>query len=129
MSGAGTALAAAAAEALRAVEGLAVFAAPPLQASVPYAVVQAAAETDWGHKSGAGREVRLNVVLADRGERAERLADLAEAAEAAVAGLGAVAGWQLVSLRLLRSRIVPPKRGAADALWTGTAEWRARMLA
>lgn len=129
MSGAGTALAAAAAEALRAVDGLHVFEAPPLQACVPYAVVQAGAETDWGHKSGAGREVRLALVLVDKGERAERLRGLMDAAEAAVAAVGAVAGWQLVSLRLLRSRIVPPKKGAPDASWTAAAEWRARMLA
>lgn len=46
-----------------------------------------------------------------------------------MAGVNAVAGWELVSLRLLRSRILPPKRGGPDALWTGAAEWRARMLA
>ena len=91
MSGAGTALAAAAAEALRAVDGLHVFEAPPLQAGAPYALVQAGPETDWGHKSGAGREVRLTVTLAVRGERGEALSGLAESAEAAAAG---VARWR-----------------------------------
>ena len=39
----------------------AVYPGPPLQAAFPHAVVECGAETDWGHKSGRGRELRLAV--------------------------------------------------------------------
>ena len=128
MSGAGEALAAAAAAALRAIDGLSVFEAPPLQAAEPWALVEAGPETDWGHKSGAGRELRLAVRLHERGESGARLAGLIEAAEAAVAAIGGVAGWQLVGLHLLRSMRLPPKKGAPEGAWVGLIEFRARML-
>ena len=128
MSGAGEAMAAAAAAALRGIEGLSVFEAPPLQAVEPWALAEAGPETDWGHKSGAGRELRLAVRLHDRGESGARLARLMEEAEAAVAAVGAVPGWQLVSLALLRSMKLPPKKGAPEGAWAGLIEFRARLL-
>ena len=129
MSGAGERLAAAAAAALRGIERLGVFAAPPLQAAVPWACVEAGPERDWGHKSGVGRELRLAVTIRDRGESGARIARLLGEAEAAVAGLAAVPDWQLVTLVLLRSMTVPPRRGGAEAEWLALAEFRARMLA
>ena len=84
MSGAGEALAEAAMAALRAVDGLnAVYDGPPLPAAFPYAAVEAGPESDWSHKSGAGRELRLAILLRDQGERPARLRGLAGAAEAA----------------------------------------------
>lgn len=130
MSGAGTALQSAAAAALRAIEDLGVYEGPPVQAAVPYAVVEAGPEMDWSHKSGTGRELRLAVTIHDRGERPARLHALMEQAEAALAGLGTVpGGWQLVTFRFLRSRVAPPTAGAPSGQWTGLIEYRARMLA
>ena len=129
MSGAGEALAAAAAAALRKIAGLGVFEAPPVQAAEPWALAEAGPETDWGHKSGTGRELRLAVRLHDKGESGARLAALVGDAEASVAAIGGVAGWQLVSLHLLRSMKLPPKRGAPDGAWAGLIEFRARLLA
>lgn len=134
MSAAGAALQARAAAALGAVPGLAIHLWRPLQAATPWALVEAGAESDWGHKSGAGREVRLAAILHDKGERPARLHVLAAAAEAALDGLageaeGAADGWRIVSLALLRSRIVPPRSAGPDAVTAVVIEWRARMLA
>jgi hypothetical protein len=127
MSGAGEALESAAAAAVRAT-GLAVFTGPPVQASEPYAVVEIGPVADWGHKSNAGREVRLSVTLWVRGERPAALHGLMDAAEGALAGLGAAEGWQLVSLQLVRSRTVPPRNASPEARWAGVLDYRARML-
>ncbi len=127
MSGAGAALRAAAIEALEALELGGVYPGPPLQAAFPHAVVECGPESDWGHKSGRGRELRLAVTLRDSGERPERAQAFAEVAEAAIeAGLD-VEGWRLVTLALLRSRTVAEGRGG-KAGWAVTIEFRARML-
>jgi hypothetical protein len=129
MSGAGTALQAAALARLQSVSGLSgIYPGPPLQAALPFATVEAGVETDWGHKSGVGREVRLAIALRDEGERPDRIADRMGAAEAALAAPLPVPGWQLVSLVFLRSRLVREGR-AVDAAWSGLVEFRARMLA
>ena len=96
----------------------------PVQAVVPFAVVEAGPETDWSHKSGEGREVRLAVTLRDAGERPVRLRRLMGEAEAAVAGVAVVAGWRLVKMRFVRSRVVAEARGR----WAGVIEYRARLL-
>ncbi|MFN3945188.1 MAG: DUF3168 domain-containing protein [Allosphingosinicella sp.] len=125
MSGAGARLQQAAMAALGAVPGLSgVHEEAPVQAAFPYAVVETGSEADWGHKSGAGREVRLAAVLRDAGERAARLRELGAAAEAAIAGIGPeLAEWRLAGLVFLRSRLVRDGRG-----WALTVEFRARML-
>lgn len=112
--------------ALAGVAGLSgVHGAGPVQAALPHAMVEAGVAADWGHKSGAGREVRLAVTIRDGGEAAERLHGLAEAAEAAIAGIGGeMSGWRVVSLVLLRSRTVRERGG-----WAAVSEYRARMLA
>jgi len=121
---AGEALQAAALGALREIEGLGVYEGPPAQAAFPYAIVEAGPESDWSHKSGEGRELRLAVVLHDKSERPVRLKALMAAAEAALGGLGAVAGWQLVTLRFMRSRTARDAKG----IWVGSIEYRARMM-
>jgi hypothetical protein len=127
MSGAATALQAAAIAALDGIEGLnGAYPAPPLQAAAPYALVECGAEGDWGHKSGKGRELRLAVTLRDEGERPERVQALADAVEGAIeAGLSPV-GWRLVTLTLLRVRGLGPARGGGPAI---LIEYRARLLA
>lgn len=127
MSGAGDALRALSVAALAGVDGLGrVYDSPPLQAALPHALVSVDLETDWGHKSGEGREVRLAASLFDKCERPERLRALAAAAEVALAGLASgEAGWRLVSMRFLRTRIVSDGGGR----WTAIVEFRARLLA
>jgi Protein of unknown function (DUF3168) len=125
-TGAGAALAGAARAALATLASLNhVYDGPPLQAVCPYAVVEAGLERDWGHKSGAGREVQLAVTLRDQSERPERLRALAAAAQAALDGLVAGDGWQLVTLVFVRSIMAPEKAGQ----WLLTLDYRARMLA
>ncbi len=123
---AGGALAAAAKARLAGVAGLTgVFDARPWQAAHPYATVDAGAEIDWSHKTGAGREVRLVIAIRDKGERPERLRRLIAAAEGAMDGLaGAAEGWRIVSLVFLRGRVVADGRDG----WIGTIDYRARML-
>ena len=126
MSGAGAVLTAAAAAALGEVAGLnGAYDGPPLQAAFPYATVEAGPESDWSHKSGEGRELRLAATLRDRGERPARLRALMAAAEAAIAAIGPeLDGWRLVTCVFLRSRMLRSN----DAAWTGWVEFRARML-
>lgn len=124
---AGEALAAAAAAALAGLHELnGCYEAAPAQAAYPYATVEAGLESDWGHKSGAGREVRLTVELRDAGQRPARLRRIAAAAEAALAGLdGTVGSWRIVSFAFLRGRTVPQAAGK----WVAFLDYRARMLA
>jgi hypothetical protein len=128
MSGAALALQAAAIEALEALDQGAVYPGPPLQAAFPHAVVECGAETDWGHKSGRGRELALAVTLRDSGERPERAQAFGEVAEAAIEAGLEVAGWRLVTLMLRRRRTVAEGRGGRMG-WAVSLDYRARMLA
>jgi hypothetical protein len=126
MSGAGQALVEAVLEALRAVEGLnGVYDGPPLTAAHPYATIDAGPENDWSHKSGEGRELRLSILLRDKGERPERLRELVSAVEAAAGALGPdLTGWRLDNLVFLRSSMLR----STGAAWTAAIEYRARLL-
>lgn len=128
MSGAGAALRDAAIEALQALDLGGVYPGPPLQAAFPHAVVECGPESDWGHKSGRGRELRLAVTLRDSGERPERAQAFAEVAEAALEAGLEVEGWRLATLALLRVRTVAEGRGGAMG-WAVAIDWRARLLA
>ena len=99
-----------------------VYDGPPARAAFPYVVLDGGTEMDWSHKSGGGREVLLAVTLWD--EQPARLHDLADAAEVAVGGIGAVAGWEVASLRLLRRRVVRDVAGP----WAAAVDFRARLL-
>lgn len=126
MKSASEALVAAATAALGEVAGLnGAYDGPPIQAAFPYALVDAGPESDWSHKSGTGRELRLAVTIRDQGERPARLRVLMRAAEDAIGALdGDVEGWRLVTLVFLRSRMLR-ESGAA---WAGAIDYRARML-
>jgi len=120
---AGGALQTAIAAALAGVEGLTgVFDGPPARASYPYAAIDATTETDWSHKSGDGREVMVAITLWD--DQPVRLHELADVVEAAVGNLGIVIGWQVVTMRLVRRRIVRDVAGP----WAAAVDFRARML-
>ena len=126
MTSAGEALAAAVTAALGDLSGLnGAYDGPPLQAAFPYAVIDAGPESDWSHKSGEGRELRLAVTLRDEGERPARLRQLARAAEAAIGAVGGdLDGWRLVTMVFLRSRMLR-EPGTA---WVAAIDYRARML-
>lgn len=115
----------AASSALRSVEGLnGIYDGQPLQGAFPYAMLEAGPESDWSHKSGTGRELRLAVTIHDQGERPARLRRLVQGVEEAIDGMdGALEEWRLVTLIFVRGRLL---RGEAG--WTATSEFRARML-
>lgn len=100
-----------------------VFDGPPARASFPYAALDATTETDWSHKSGEGREVLVAITLWD--DQPVRLHALADQVEARLNALGAVQDWQLVSLRLMRRRVLRDVAGP----WAAAVDFRARMLA
>ncbi len=99
-----------------------VYDGPPARAVFPYVAIDAGSESDWGHKSGAGREILVAATLWD--EQPARLHPLADALEAAVLGTAAVEGWQLVSCTLVRRRIVRDVAGP----WAAAVDFRARLL-
>lgn len=126
---AGSVLQAAVAAALKGMDPLAVFDAPPVRAALPYAVVDEpvlASREVWGWE---GRDGRVLVTLHDSGERPVRLRAMLGEVEARVRGLapdgapGPGEGWRLMWLKLRRSRIVAGK----DGRWRGEAEFSARM--
>lgn len=121
---AGGALQSAIAGALSALAELSgVFDGPPARAAYPYAAIDATTETDWGHKSGAGREVMVAITVWD--DQPVRLHALADQVESALEALGLVEGWQLVTMRLLRRRVLRDVAGP----WAAAIDFRARMLA
>jgi hypothetical protein len=131
VSGAAGALQAAALARIGAVAGLSGrYDALPAQAVYPYAFVEAGPETDWGHKSGAGSEVRLAVTVRDAGERPGRLLALLDAGRAAIEAGLAAEGWQIVTLAWQRTRSAREGKApvGADTVWVGAVEFRARML-
>lgn len=119
-------LQAAAMTALRAIDGIGVFDGPPLQAAFPYALAETGPALDWSHKSGTGRELRIAVTIRDQGESPARAQRLASEAEAAIAAIGGdVGGWQVVTMKFVRSQTVRPPREP----WASLVEFRARLLA
>jgi|SRR6185503_15886776 len=121
---AGGALQTAIASALAVVSGLSgVFDGPPARAAYPYVALDATTETDWSHKSGKGREVMVAITVWD--DQPVRLHELADAVEAALDSLGAIDGWQLVNMQLMRRRVVRDVAGP----WAAAIDFRTRMLA
>ena len=100
-----------------------VYDGPPARAAYPYVAIDAGGESDWSHKSGAGREVTLAMTLWD--VRADGLQELADLVEATVAGTSVTVGWQLVSSQLIRRRVVRDVAGP----WAVAIDFRVRMLA
>lgn len=99
-----------------------VFDGPPARAAYPYVALDATTTSDWSHKSGEGREVLVAITLWD--DQPARLHDLADQIESALARLALVDGWQLVTMRLVRRRVVRDVAGP----WAAAVDFRARML-
>jgi hypothetical protein len=100
-----------------------VFDGPPARAAYPYAVIDATTESDWSHKNGDGREVLVAITVWD--DQPVRLHELADQIEASLEALPAIGGWQLVTMRLMRRRVVRDVAGP----WAAAVDFRARMLA
>lgn len=126
MSGAGQALAETVIAALGGIEGLnGVYDGPPLTAAFPHAIVEAGPESDWSHKSGDGRELRLSILVRDKGERPARLRGLVAAIELVTMQVaGDLGGWRLVNLVFVREAMLR-ETGAA---WSAAIDYRARLL-
>lgn len=121
---AGGALQSAIAAALAALPELTgVYDGPPARAAYPYVAIDATTETDWGHKSGDGREVLVAITLWD--DQPVRLHGLADQVEASLSALSALPEWALVTLRLARRRVLRDVAGP----WAAVIDFRARMLA
>ena len=121
---AGGALQSAIAVALDGVEDLSgVFDGPPARASYPYAAIDATTETDWSHKTAEGREVLVGITIWD--DQPVRLHELADAVETSLNALPALDDWQIVTLRLVRRRVLRDVAGP----WAAAVDFRARMLA
>ena len=121
---AGGALQTAIAAALDEVEELSgVFDGPPARASYPYAAIDATTETDWSHKSAEGREVLVGITIWD--DQPVRLHELADAVETSLSSLPTLDDWQVVTLRLVRRRVLRDVAGP----WAAAVDFRARMLA
>lgn len=121
---AGSALQTAIATALTAIEELSgVFDGPPARAAYPYVALDATTESDWSHKSGEGREVLVAITLWD--DQPVRLHGLADRVETSLLALSGVEAWQLVTMRLVRRRVVRDVAGP----WAAAIDFRARMLA
>lgn len=121
---AGAALQAALAQSLASVGELTgVFDGPPARAAFPYAAIDASLETDWGHKTGQGREVLAAVTVWD--DQPARLQQLADLVEQKVLAVSLEGEWRLVTLRLVRRRTLRDVAGP----WATAIDFRARLLA
>ena len=121
---AGGALQSALATALSNVQDLTgVFDGPPARASYPYVALDATTETDWGHKSANGREVLVAITVWD--DQPVRLHAIADEVETYLEELPPTDGWELVTMRLVRRRVIRDVAGP----WAAAIDYRARMLA
>lgn len=108
---------------LQAVEEIAgLFDGPPARASYPYVAIDTGTELDWSSKSHVGREVGLALTIWD--DEPSRLERLSERVETALSEVQGTVGWQLVSLRFQRKRLVRDVAGP----WALAIDYRARML-
>lgn len=102
-----------------------VFEGPAVKATAPYAELGELLSTDWSTKDAEGRELRSLVQMRDRADTAVRLFALAGEADVAIREIApALGGWRIVSIVLVRSRIVQSGVGQ----WTALIEHRARLL-
>lgn len=121
---AGGALQTAIATALSNVQELSgVFDGPPARAAYPYVALDATTETDWGHKTAQGREVLVAITVWD--DEPVRLHQIADEVEANLGELPTIDSWELVTMRLVRRRVIRDVAGP----WAAAIDYRARMLA
>ena len=89
----------------------------PVAASPPHLALVASAGTDWSTKTARGREIRLALELAGRGEDPAQTAVLAQRVEQRIATLAPQqAGYRIVVTQFLRSRVERRRRGLRAVL-------------
>ena len=98
----------------------------PLRTSPPWLGIVASASTDFGHKTGIGREVRVALELQTLGDDACGTADLVAAIEARIADLPADhPAFRIASLTFLRARTEQRSEARRAVL----LEYRTRVVA
>lgn len=98
----------------------------PAKATPPLLVLDECAGSDWGTKDRPGRELRIGIRIEDDRETPARIGGIMPLVDVAAGRLsGTVAGWQVGSLRLVRSRLVK----ARDGRWNAVMDYRVRVLA
>ena len=89
----------------------------PVAASPPHLALVASAGTDWSTKTARGREIRLALELAGRGDDPAQTAVLAHRVEQRIATLAPQqAGYRIVVTQFLRSRVERRRRGLRAVL-------------
>ena len=97
----------------------------PLRASPPWLRIVASASADFGHKQGAGREIRVALELQYLGDDPGEAADLVNAIEARIAAFPSdQPTYRVASLTFLRARA--EQRGEARRAFL--LEYRARLI-
>ena len=101
-----------------------VFDAPPVRATLPFAVIEEPVLQQRDLAGMTGRVGTVAVQLFDDGERPTRLRDHLAAIEDDLARMPSDlgAGWRLAVLSLRLSRIAKGKAG-----WSARTEWAVRM--
>ena len=98
----------------------------PSRASPPWLGIAASASTDWSHKTGRGREVRIAFELHARADEPRACFDMANAVQDAVESLPrGQDGFDLVGTLFLRGRVEERPRNTRAML----LEYRFRALA
>ena len=89
----------------------------PVAASPPHLALVASAGTDWSTKTARGREIRLALELAGRGDDPAQTAVLAQRVEQRIATRAPQqAGYRIVVTQFLRSRVERRRRGLRAVL-------------
>ena len=89
----------------------------PVAASPPHLALVASAGIDWSTKTARGREIRLALELAGRGDDPAQTAVLAQRVEQRIATLAPQqAGYRIVVTQFLRSRVERRRRGLRAVL-------------
>ena len=103
-----------------------VYDGAPDKARPPMVVVGECIGTDWAVKDRPGREVRIGIVIEDEIETPVRISGIMPLVDAAVQRLsGTIAGWQIGSLVMIRSRLLRTNAGR----WNAVMDYRIRVLA
>ena len=89
----------------------------PVAASPPHLALVASAGIDWSTKTARGREIRLALELAGRGDDPAQTAVLVQRVEQRIATLAPQqAGYRIVVTQFLRSRVERRRRGLRAVL-------------
>lgn len=103
-----------------------VYDGAPEKARPPMVVVGECQGSDWAVKDRPGRELRIGIVIEDEIETPVRISGIMPMVDAGVQRLaGTVAGWQIGSLVMIRSRLLRTNAGR----WNAVMDYRIRVLA